>query len=139
MTDRKKFKVGDSVRVANLGSKVNGVRGVVQEIWHHDAFKIRPTVDRPDGYGRDWFVMDGIFLVSDTVPGPDPVDPDHYKFPGGVEVISISEHLTSNGGQAVQYIARATRIDGKVKGEPLEDLRKAKWFIEREIERLSGA
>lgn len=69
---------------------------------------------------------------------PDAVNPDHYKFPGGAEVIDISEHLSSNGGQAVQYIARATRQDGKIKGNPLEDLRKSIWFINREIARLEA-
>lgn len=66
----------------------------------------------------------------------DPVSPDHYKFPGGAEVIDISEHLTSNGGQVVQYVARATRLDGHIKGNALEDLRKASFFLSREIERL---
>lgn len=69
----------------------------------------------------------------------DPVDPDHYKFPGGAEVITISEHLTSNAGQAVQYLARACRIDGKVKGNPVEDVRKALWFAQRELARLEAA
>ena len=45
---------------------------------------------------------------------PDPINPDHYKFPSGVEVIDLSEHLTSNAGQAVQYLARACRLDGRV-------------------------
>jgi hypothetical protein len=68
----------------------------------------------------------------------DSINPDHYKFPGGAEVIGISEHLSANGAQAVQYIARATRQDGKIKGDPLEDLRKAEWFIKREINRLTA-
>ena len=68
----------------------------------------------------------------------DPVDPDHYKFPGGAEVIDISEHLTSNAGQAVQYLARACRIDGRVKGNPVEDVRKALWFAHRELDRLEA-
>ena len=68
----------------------------------------------------------------------DPVDPDHYKFPGGHEVINISEHLTSNAGQAVQYLARACRIDGRVKGNPVEDVRKAIWFAQRELARLGA-
>lgn len=69
----------------------------------------------------------------------DPVNPDYYKgFSNGAEVIDISEHLTGNGSQAVQYIARATRIDGKVKGNPKEDLRKARWLLDRELARLGG-
>lgn len=66
----------------------------------------------------------------------DPVNPDHYKFSDGVELISITENLTGNGAQAVQYIARATRIDGHNKGNIREDLEKARWFIDRELKRL---
>ncbi len=66
----------------------------------------------------------------------DAINPQHYQFSNGAQVIDISENLTSNGGQVVQYVARACRLDGQVKGSPLEDLRKARWFLDREIERL---
>lgn len=63
--------------------------------------------------------------------------PEYYRF-GGVQVIDISRHLSSNGGQAVQYIARATRLDGRVKGDSLADLRKAADMIADEIERIES-
>lgn len=66
----------------------------------------------------------------------DATNPDYYKLPNGTEAIDTSEWLSSNGGQAVQYIVRATRIDGVTKTYPLEDLRKARWFIDREISRM---
>lgn len=69
----------------------------------------------------------------------DPVNPNHYRFPGGIELNSITKHLTGNGAQAVQYVARATRLDGSNKGDLVEDLKKAQWFIESEIQRISGA
>lgn len=64
--------------------------------------------------------------------------PRYYQFPNRVQVVDISEHLTSNGGQAVQYIARATRLDGNNKGEALQDLAKARRFIKREIRRIEA-
>lgn len=67
------------------------------------------------------------------------VDPAHYKFPDGTEVKSISGWLTANAAQALQYIARSSRIDGKNKGETVEDLKKAKRFIDFELERLEQA
>lgn len=67
----------------------------------------------------------------------DAINPQHYQFSNGAQVIDITENLTSNGGQAVQYIARATRLDGQNKGDQVEDLTKAVWFIEREIIRLT--
>lgn len=74
----------------------------------------------------------------------DPVNPDHYRsFSNGAEVIDIAEHLTSNGGQAIQYVVRATRMPlARRKGADtdywIEDLLKASWFIDREITRLNG-
>lgn len=68
----------------------------------------------------------------------DPINPDHYKFPSGIEVIDLSEHLTSNAGQAVQYLARACRLDGRVKGNPVEDVKKAIRLAQRELARLEA-
>ncbi|WP_305781447.1 hypothetical protein [Nocardia nova] len=72
-------------------------------------------------------------------PDHDPVNgPRYYLFPGGVQLKSITTHLTGNGAQAVQYITRSTRLDGNNKGELVEDLRKAAYFVQQEIERLEG-
>lgn len=61
--------------------------------------------------------------------------PDYYRF-GDVQVMDISRYLSSNGGQAVQYIARSTRLDGRNKGEMVKDLKKAIDMISDEISRL---
>lgn len=55
--------------------------------------------------------------------------PAHYtSHPSGVECIQITEHMGFNLGNALKYIWRAD-----LKGDALEDLRKAAWYIEREI------
>ncbi len=60
----------------------------------------------------------------------DAVNPSHYKrFP--VEVIEISEHLSYNLGNVVKYAARAGHKD-----DAILDLKKAQWYLQREIERL---
>ncbi|WP_408934461.1 DUF3310 domain-containing protein [Corynebacterium marquesiae] len=65
------------------------------------------------------------------------VNPQHYQgFSNGAQPVDIAEHLSGNGAQALKYIARSTRIDGGNKGEVLQDLQKAKYFIEREIQRV---
>jgi hypothetical protein len=57
--------------------------------------------------------------------------PPHYaSHPSGVECIAITEHMGFCLGNAIKYIWRAD-----LKGDAVEDLRKAKWYIEREIER----
>lgn len=55
--------------------------------------------------------------------------PKHYTR-GGIEAIDAIEAwgLGFNLGNVVKYVARAGH-----KGEALEDLRKARWYIEREI------
>lgn len=62
---------------------------------------------------------------------PNKTNPDHYKFPGGVEVIDITKHLDFMTGNIVKYAARAGRKAGESR---LDDLLKAKWYIDKEIE-----
>lgn len=64
--------------------------------------------------------------------------PDYYRFPHGTQVIEIARYLTSNAGQAVQYIARSSRLDGNNKGDRVGDLRKAVNMMLDEIERLEA-
>lgn len=59
-------------------------------------------------------------------------EPAYYQF-GDVEVLDISEHLTGNAAQVVQYVCRSSRLDGNTKGEDVADLRKARDFLDREI------
>lgn len=64
----------------------------------------------------------------------DPIDPAHYRdHPSGIQCIEITEHLNFCRGNAIKYIWRAG-----LKGCAIEDLRKARWYLEREIARLSG-
>lgn len=68
----------------------------------------------------------------------DAISPDHYRFPNGAAVKDISGWLTANSAQALQYIARSSRIDGVNKGDTVEDLKKAIKFLEFELERLGA-
>lgn len=65
----------------------------------------------------------------------DPVEhPAHYTaHPSGVECVTIVEHFGFNLGNAVKYIWRAG-----LKGRALEDLKKARWYVDREIGRLEA-
>ena len=57
--------------------------------------------------------------------------PAHYNaHPSGVECITVVEHMGFNLGNAVKYIWRADE-----KGQAIEDLRKAAWYVQREIAR----
>lgn len=80
---------------------------------------------------------DGDDIVAYRVVGEDKEEesgdsvnhPPHYTgHPSGVECIQITEHMGFNLGNAVKYIWRAD-----LKGNAIEDLEKAEWYIEREI------
>lgn len=70
--------------------------------------------------------------MSDT---HDPVNhPKHYTSrPSGVECIQITRHMSFNLGNVVKYLWRADE-----KGAPLEDLKKAAWYLADEIKRREG-
>lgn len=65
----------------------------------------------------------------------DPVNhPPHYTaHASGIECIQIAEHMGFCLGNAVKYIWRAD-----MKGNAIEDLEKARWYIDREITRRKG-
>ena len=62
--------------------------------------------------------------------------PDHYQTPDGLEAIDVIDsffHDNFHLGNVFKYLARA----GK-KGDYVEDLQKAAWYLQREIERSSN-
>ena len=69
-------------------------------------------------------------------PPADPVNhPAHYTgHPSGIEPIDIAEHMNFNLGNVIKYVLRSD-----LKGDAVTDLRKAEWYIGREIERRSRA
>lgn len=61
--------------------------------------------------------------------------PSHYtSHPSGVECITVVEHMNFNCGNAVKYLWRTGLKDGT---PSLDDLKKAQWYVAREIERVS--
>jgi len=60
--------------------------------------------------------------------------PKHYNLhPAGIECIDVIEHFGFNLGSAIKYCWRVGLKPGVT---DFEDLEKAKWCIEREIQRL---
>lgn len=82
------------------------------------------SMDEPEAFtGLKKFYQTEIDLVN---------HPPHYKS-GGIESIDVIEafDLNFNAGSAIKYILRHGRKDNA-----LMDLRKAAWYIKREISRL---
>jgi hypothetical protein len=62
----------------------------------------------------------------------DPVTkPKHYTIhPSGVECIEVTQHMNFCIGNAIKYLWRCDD-----KNAPIQDLHKAVWYIQKEIER----
>jgi hypothetical protein len=71
--------------------------------------------------------MDKVESAPDLVNHP----PHYTSHPSGVKCIQITEHMNFCLGNALKYIWRAGE-----KGSKIEDLKKAKWYLDREIMRI---
>ena len=127
------FKIGYKLRLSDD-----------EDMWGDDAGEV-VVINEIDGDGYAWFsspsggsprtislfrIANGHASLLEDVVTP----PSHYtQF--GAEVIEIAGYLNFSRGNAVKYIARAGSKDPD---KELEDLRKAKWYLEWEIRRLEA-
>lgn len=110
-TKQKPFPTADEL--ANLAAIDDGIAELMQEM---KPGKIIPVQELPK-----------------TIP-EDPINPAHYrKHPSGIECIEVTRHMNFNVGNAIKYLWRY--MD---KGDPIENLKKAQWYIDDEIRRLEG-
>ena len=80
-------------------------------------------------------IVETHFPIEMKEPKADPVNhPEHYKT-GGIETIDFIEakNLGYNLGNVVKYITRADH-----KGNKLQDLQKAQWYLNREINKAQA-
>ena len=97
------------------------------------AFWKAATADRvilpngEEGEPTGWYL-----LSADSVSHP-----SHYAdgWSNGAEVIDLTEHLSFCAGNVVKYVCRAGRKDPD---KHVEDLEKARWYLDREIARVKG-
>lgn len=69
----------------------------------------------------------GILISNDSINHP-----SHYtQHASGVECITVTRHMNFNLGNAMKYIWRFDKKDSTV-----DDLKKARWYIDDEIKRL---
>ena len=93
------------------------------------------------------YLGDGDFRIDETgncialLPGDnrtesekiedDTINPPYYKIPGGRNCIQITKHMNFCLGNVFKYIWRAGE---KRSNSKLEDLKKALWYLEKQIE-----
>ena len=83
-----------------------------------DIEEKKKALDKEFGLGGEWVKPDSVN------------SPPHYRA-GGIETIDFIEakDLNYRLGNVVKYVSRA----GKKNTDPIEDLKKARWYLEREI------
>jgi hypothetical protein len=134
------IRVGDRVVVLKSEEPFKTERGTVRAVMQRNAL-----IELGDGR-RHWYEEHRILEWERTEPAPTPAPaadtinhPPHYA--GKVECIDAIEAATDRlegieavcTGNAVKYLWRWKRKGG------VEDLRKAKWYLERLIAHLEGA
>ena len=99
----------------------------------HKWFSISPYISHWGCKDTDEAII-AYRLSQQSKEKPDPVNsPSHYtSHPSGIECIQVTEHMPFCIGNAIKYLWRAG-----LKGDAVEDLKKAAWYINREIERVS--
>lgn len=82
--------------------------------------------------------MQGAELVlagCEAEPIPDAVHPNHYKLPGGMEVIDVEIALFGKEAVKEHCLCTAAEYILRHKGKNgVEDIRKAHWWIEKFLE-----
>lgn len=107
----------------------------------HDPIRTRPSLEREAredvSGGNLRSPAQGPTNPAEAIPeapAEDAINPSHYRrHPSGIECIEITRHLNFNVGNAIKYLWR--HMD---KGDPVENLKKAQWYIDDEIRRLEG-
>ena len=126
------FKVGDQLLHGDMRPQVVTIKEVDGDL-----------LSVVSGSGHEFYTsaknvipMGSVSTVEPPKPAvQDPINhPKHYtSHPSGVECITITEHMSFLLGNAMKYIWRADLKNG------VEDLKKAVWYVEREIaKRLSA-
>lgn len=121
------------------------------EYWVYPEEEIERIVNTPDSrlvvypVGQPYVIYDKSkykYELEDNsikiVENSDNVShPLHYAngWSNGAEVIDLTEHLSFCAGNVVKYVCRAGRKDPD---KHVEDLEKARWYLDREIERVQG-
>lgn len=108
------------------------------ELYRTMPTEVEPATPKEPYTVKATAVFDTETRVSETLVGrsADLINhPPHYTgHPSGVECITVTEHMNFCLGNAMKYIWRAGS-----KGDAIADLKKARWYIDREIARLSPA
>ena len=132
-------KQGAHVQLSTLRKEMGIVKNADGRYFAKSIYQPEPVTKTPAKAGSLVKTADAPRIVLehfgvDIDKAHDPVNhPEHYKV-GGIETIDFIEakSLSYNLGNVVKYLTRADH-----KGNKLQDLQKAQWYLNREIENTS--
>ena len=135
---RKKKKVVKAAKPSKILKAVKEMKQALDVIEKKPTLKMRSWVEanKPQrvminlARRKDGAIID-LNKGGEVISLPDPVNhPPHYKS-GGVETIDFIEakDLNYRLGNVVKDVSRA----GRKATDPIEDLKKAAWYLQREI------
>lgn len=133
-TLRRKVKapIVRKAKPSKTGKKRGRPVGSKNKLKHNETVskQIIPETSELLPFGWD---IKGNHFVKSTPENKNAVEhPSHYNsHPSGVEAITVLQHHNFNVGSALKYLWRAG-----LKGEALEDLKKAREYINFEIARV---
>jgi uncharacterized protein DUF3310 len=101
--------------------------------WHVEAESAHPEIIRRQAIDHARKIIQARAKAVKPVSS-DPVShPAHYtSHPSGIEAIQITEAFSFCVGNAIKYLWRA----GLKSADPRQDMAKAIWYIQRELDRL---
>ena len=133
------YAIKSTMKKKHQSAEVLTVTGTGNEYEQKENKWVAVATVAPSVAERIKAMRDGLDKLEVLNGGDTPTDnvnhPAHYKV-GGIETIDFIEakSLSYHLGNAVKYITRADH-----KGNKMEDLHKARWYLNREIARLEGA
>ena len=148
-SDRIRRLLAKDLEVAEIAERLKVKPNLVHQVKWADGKKKKPKAQFKSPRSRlvqDIFQMKKAVDAVEQKPKPglwdlisadDPVNhPPHYKS-GGIETIDFIEakDLNYRLGNVVKYVARA----GKKATDPVQDLEKALWYLQREIDARKSA
>lgn len=129
-----KFKIGDVVKLINdqscSSNKIGDIGNIIDI--DNDIYKVEVTTNKWNN--RNWSYEVDLELYEE--PKEVINHPKHYNGDSLYETIKVIDawQLNFNLGNCIKYISRADKKDSII-----QDLKKAKWYLEREITKLENA
>ena len=130
-------------KYSEIVEKLNSLANVLTEAGEENymSFKVQDTLcrviqeaNRVNTYIRHYKNKQGKDMLMFEIEEKEMVDhPSHYN--QGIETIEYIESwsMNFNTGNVIKYVTRAG-----YKGNQLEDLKKAMWYLQREIDRIEN-